>query len=172
MFTVSVLESTQLLSIIPEHPMTRLYHLSNGSLAFCQKLATFCKLKDYDYDLRLLDEKSVLDAQKRLQELPIRFSINLLNLRQQRYNRQSKEYDFVFVTIDLSQVENLTLLFKKLYYVVKSGGNLLLFVQKDRDNISALKALLEKHLYVAVNHLDLAENYDVISAKRMHGWGN
>lgn len=165
-------EFIQLLSIIPNYPATRFFHISDGGIEFCQGLSSYCKEHDYDYDMMILDDDFQKEIEERLIDLPERSSINALKLGRQRYNIGAKEYDFAFVTMDLTQIDDLELFFKKLYHVVKSGGNLLLFVKKERDDINALKQLLERDLYVAVNHLDLAESYDFISAKRMHGWGN
>lgn len=164
----------QLVSIIPNYPMTRLLQLEESDdLRVAGYLGAYAKERDFDFDLILLDEEIVEKAKEHLQgRLPKRSSISSFRLKQQRYNRESKEYDFVFVTLDLSQVENLELFFKKLYHVIRNAGNLLLFIDRERDDYEHLKAILEKDLYVAVNKLDLSERYDVISAKRMHGWGD
>ncbi len=45
--------------------------------------------------------------------------------------------------------------------VVERGAPLLEHIDKD----------LEECYFVAINHIDIFDDYDVVTAKKMHGWG-
>jgi ubiquinone/menaquinone biosynthesis C-methylase UbiE len=89
-----------------------------------------------------------------------------------RYNRHSKMYDFVFVSIDLEKVENQKMFFKKLYAVSKNAGKVL-FITSLKEDLQTLEEKLIEYNYVAVNSIaSTFSNYQILSAQKMHGWGN
>ena len=70
--------------------------------------------------------------------------------------------------------ENTSILNESLATLCKEYNNVFLFISKsgyaERDE---WRTLLEEHYYVSVTIIDnIFKEYDVISAKRMHGWGN
>jgi ubiquinone/menaquinone biosynthesis C-methylase UbiE len=81
-------------------------------------------------------------------------------------------YDFVFVSIDLKEVQDEKMFFKKLYAISKNGGKVL-FITSLEEDLQAFEEKLIEYNYVAINPIvSTFSNYQILSAQKMHGWGN
>lgn len=167
MHDITSKEIEKLLTIIPQdYPSMDIFHLTSHCNLLCRSLYDFCKLQAYHYDL-------MIDNPDHLKELSHTTSFNphQFYYEKQRYSRQGKSYDFVFIDIDLNKIEDEKLFFKKLYSVNKNGG-IILFIIKNSEDLHRLEETLIENNYVAVNSIvDTFENYHIISARKMHGWG-
>ena len=93
-------------------------------------------------------------------------------LKKRRFNSQSKVYDILFLQIDLKNIEDINLFYKKLYPISKNGSKLI-FILKKSEDIYLLAQKLEDENYVAINPIENTfSNYQILSATKMHGWGN
>ncbi len=172
MYNMSKKELESLLAIIPNHPMTQLFHVNNNSIYLAQELNNFAKIKEFEYDIVSTNEKFIEELNESIENRAEKTTIHKLKIEQHRYNRHSKMYDFAFVTIDINQIEELGIFLKKLHTIIKNGGYLLLFLDKDEKNMLNILQLLEDKLYVAINTIEISDKYQIISAKKMHGWGD
>ena len=172
MYTMSKKELDSLLSIIPNHPMTQLFHLNDNSIDLSQELNNFAKREEFEYDVATTDEKFIQELKESIENKSDNLTIHKLNLKQHRYNRHSKLYDFAFITMDIDEIDNLGLFLKKLHTIIKNSGYLLLFLEKEEKNMQEILQLLEDKLYVAINPIEISDQYQIVSAKKMHGWGN
>ena len=154
-------EFEKLLEMIPPYPKTNIFHLNNFDLTSSEILFDFCKTNDYDYDLVSSDE----DFLEKLKE----FDATKLTIKQPRYNRHAKLYDYVFLTLDLEDIEDKKLFFKKVYHICKNSAKILIFLENGYHD--ELEQLLEELNFVASNYIDLSQNYKVLSVQKMHGWG-
>ncbi len=161
-----------LLSIIPNHPLTQLFHINDDNINLSNDLNNFVKANKFEYDITTTDENFIEELKTNIQNISDKTTIHKLDLKQHRYNRHSKIYDFAFITMNLKEIKDLGLFFKKLHSIIKNSGYLLLFVEKNQENMPEILQLLEDKLYVAINKIDISSKYEVISAKKMHGWGN
>ena len=161
-----------LLSIIPNHPLTQLFHINDNSVSLSNDLNNFIKKNNFEYDITTTDENFLEELKNKIQDISDKTTIHKLDLKQHRYNRHSKIYDFAFVSMNIKEIKDLGLFLKKLHTIIKNSGYLLIFVEKDQDNLQEILQLLEDKLYVAINTIDISPNYEVISAKKMHGWGD
>ncbi len=161
-----------LLSIIPNHPLTQLFHINDYNISLSNDLNDFVKKNEFEYDITTTNEDFLEELNNKIENISNKTTIHKLDLKQHRYNRHSKIYDFVFVTMDIDKIEDLGLFFKKLHSIIKNSGYLLLFIEKNQNNLPKILQLLEDKLYVAINTIDISTKYEVISAKKMHGWGN
>lgn len=158
-------EARELLTIIPrDYPSQDIYHLTENCGVFAHKLHDLCKSQGYLLDLMIPDSKEF----ENIAELKAhKFYYN-----KNRYNRHSRVYDFVFVSIDLEKIEDIDTFYKKIYAISKNGGKVLFFVDNSCD-IRALEDRLIKHNYVAVNPIENTfKNYQILGAVKMHGWDN
>ncbi|NPA29503.1 MAG: hypothetical protein GXO33_04890 [Epsilonproteobacteria bacterium] len=60
----------------------------------------------------------------------------------------------------------------KLHAAVKNAGTLALLIRRDAPLLRRIDALLEEADYVAVGHVEIFEAFDVVTAKKLHGWGS
>jgi hypothetical protein len=154
-------EFEKLLEMIPPYPKTNIFHLNNFDLTSSKVLFEFCKTNDYDYDLLSSDDKFLEKLSK--------FKATKLNIKQPRYNRHAKLYDYVFLTIDLDDIEDKKLFFTKIYHICKNASKILIFLENGYHD--ELENLLEELNFVASNYIDISKNYRVLSVQKMHGWG-
>jgi len=168
MQTIRDEEIEELLTIIPRgYPQQDIFHLTNNCLGLCEALDRLTKAENYHYDLMIADE-NYYTTLKETSDL----KVQAFDFKKSRYNRQARQYDFVFVHIDLETVENMELFYKKLYAISKNGSKVLFIVDKSCDLLHFEEILIE-HNYVAVNAIENTfENFHIMSAQKMHGWGN
>jgi len=160
-------EIIELLQIIPDgFPSINIYHISSYASLFSSILKEFALKNNYEYDLRCLDN-SFLNSLK-----SYGLDATLLDINKHRYNEHAKLYDYLFLTIDLDEIEQKMLFLKKIYAIMKNGGKLILISKKDKDQILLLQ-LLEDSNFVAINPIENTfKNYHILSAQKMHGWGS
>lgn len=161
----------QLLSIIQNHPAMRIMHISDGGEQFCNTLKDFTEQREYEYQLNITND-TFYHKIKELYSDNEWCNVQPMKYEQRRYANMAKQYDFVFVSASIPNgiEEDFA---KKIHTHIKNAGNIILFLSKD-DIESKYKwfRYLEEALFVAINSIDMFENYEIIIAKKMHGWGN
>jgi len=160
----------QLLSIIPEHPATRIMHISDGGEELSDSFRDFVEKHDYEYLLNTPSEEFFPKAKERYAESK-HCIIKKIKLQQRNYASMAKRYDYLFVTADIPEEmqEEFT---KRVHPHIKNAGNIILFLPKnDLMILDRWRGYLEENFYVAINNIDMFENYEILIAKKMHGWG-
>lgn len=94
--------------------------------------------------------------------------VDEFRLEQQRYNNHAVLYDFVFLCADIEKRGDMLEISNKLYRVLKNAGHV--FILTPINSTSKLTETVEESNFVAVNTISLDSQYDIISAKKMHGW--
>jgi hypothetical protein len=155
-------EIEELLTIIPRnYPSMDIFHLTKSCDIFTEVLDDFCTKEGYLYELMLTDIDNCQSEKA-----------HKFDFDKNRYNRHSRLYDFIFITIELEYIENINSFYKKLYPISKNGGTVIFIVDKNRD-LREFEERLIKENYVAVNPItDTFKNYKILCAQKMHGWGN
>ncbi len=168
MQNIDAQEIKELLTIIPrDYPSLDIFHLTSLSCGLCEELDALCKSQEYGYELVIPDTNYFELISKTTNFKPHKFDFN-----KNRYNRHAKQYDFVFVKIDLKEIEDFDIFCKKLHAVIKNAGKVI-FILEEGHNLRELEDRLIKHNYVAVNEIENTfKNYQILGANKMHGWGN
>ncbi len=145
-------EIDDLLTIIPrDYPSFEIFHLTDCENDMCKELDELCDSQKYDYTKVILDSEF---------------------LKKRRFNTHSKVFDILFFQINLQNIDDIDLFYKKLYPISKNGAKLIFIIEKSED-IYLLAQKLEDENYVAINPIDNTfSNYQILSATKMHGWGN
>jgi len=162
----------QLLQIIQSKPGQRIVHFSDDSSIITESLSKLCKTHDSAYHLYCTNDtsyKQSVDTYKDQDHI----HITKFMLRRPRYLMQGIEFDYLIATLDFRE-EDKALFLKKCYPIIRTGGNIMIIIPnsayKERDE---WREILEEQYYVSVTIIDdMFADYDVIVAKRMHGWGN
>lgn len=162
----------QLLPIIGPYPSTSVAHFSDMNIEVSHAIHTFCRQKNYTYQLNCTDHSFYADAVK---SFTGNSDIRIIDfgLDRPRYLIQGKTYEYIFVTVDLPDDQRDDFL-KKTHEILRNAGNILLFLPKMTDaQRYQWEKLLEENYYVATNTInDLFESYDLLISKKMHGWGD
>jgi len=161
-----------IVNIILPYPATRVMHISDGEAEYeiklAQRLFEHTQRCDYDFQLNLL-------RSDKLEECKSQFStdissVRLLHPQQPRYGMQGRFYDYLYVSATIKD-EMLEEFIKKVYTVIKSGGIIIAFTDKNSQTYERWFHLLQDNYFVAINPIDISEDFHIMSAKKMHGWG-
>ncbi|NPA60744.1 MAG: hypothetical protein GXO06_00475, partial [Epsilonproteobacteria bacterium] len=157
-----------LLSIIPDHPATRIMHITKDEIEFVEQIKRFVEIKNYEYLINTLDRHFLRDIEELKSK---RVSIKYVSLKQRRYVNMAKLYDFVFVTTIIPD-RVLDIFLNRIHSHIRNAGNIIFLIERDRDDKRyRLYDLLEKNYFVATNSIDIFRDYEVVISKKMHGWG-
>jgi len=165
---------SDIVNIILPYPATRVMHISDGQVQFddeiklTQRLFEHTQRCDYDFQLNLV-------CSDKLEEYKSRFSspsssVRLLHLKQPRYGMQGKFYDYLYTSATIEE-EMLGEFIQKVYTVIKSGGIILAFTDKNPQTYERWFHALQDNYFVAINPIDISDDFHIISARKMHGWG-
>ncbi len=162
----------QLLQIIQKKPAQRIVHFSNGSHILSKALAALCKEYQSDYYLNCVKD-ACFEKAKTKYENQSHVHVMKFALQRPRYKIQGIEYDYLIATLNFQEVDKESFL-SKCYPIIRTGGNIVLLIPNANYNQQdEWNALLEEKYYVSATIInDIFDDYDVIVAKRMHGWGN
>ncbi len=160
----------QLLSIIPQHPATRIMQISQGGLQLSDALSSFVRDRDYEFLLNITNDIFYEEIKDRYIET-MDTKVKKLKLQQRRYVSMAKMYDFVFVTAIISD-EIQEQFAKTIHGHIKNAGNIIIFLPKnDLKVLDNWRQTLEDNYFVATNTIDIFDKYEILISKKMHGWG-
>lgn len=160
----------QLLEIIPNYPGLRVSQFSDGGEVFSNILYSLCVERGYEYQLNVFNEDFYIKAKNLYGGDKLSF-VKLIKWNQRRYASLAKQYDVLFVTATVPN-EHRELFTKNIYSHIKSAGHIILFLEKGNyQDIDEWRSFLEEYLFVSISTLDIFENYEILIAKKMHGWG-
>ncbi|WP_456383558.1 hypothetical protein [Hydrogenimonas sp.] len=157
---------TQLIS--PHYPNQLIMHLTDGSTDLHRTLFEFTKSKGFEYDLKAIGCQ--IDDLETDSHPCCR--IESLDLAARQYNRHARVYENVYVTLEASTLESdIQTVLKKFFRIMKNAGILTMLVERGSPLLERIDNDLEAGYFVAVNHIDIFDDYDVVTAKKLHGWG-
>ena len=158
-----------LLGIVSSHPRVRIAHFSEGGKVFVDALNDLAKEREYEYQLSIIGREFLAETKARCSLNDISL-IKGIKWEQNRYASEARQFDFLFVT---AQVPNdfRREFAKKIYSHIKSAGQIILFLEKNnRQNIDEWQMFLEEYAFVSMSTLDIFQNYELLIARKMHGW--
>ncbi len=83
-----------------------------------------------------------------------------------------RDNDIVVFKDIFTKHANIELLLRIAYTTLANTAEVVIVEPKGSLDIEATKALLEKFEFRAPNAMDILKGYDVLTAKKMHMWGN
>ncbi len=149
-----------LFEIIPPYPGLNIALIEDNQDGIVEELHNFCQKIEASLHVKALGDREESRSEN--------MRIKSFSFEQTKYNNFSTLYDFLFLCADINTRDDMEMIFKKIYRVMKNAGNLLICVRKD-DKVSYME-LLENTNYVALNSIELNQDTEVITAKKMHGW--
>ncbi len=84
----------------------------------------------------------------------------------------ARDFEYIILSDILSYCQNKEKIVKTMYKALENSANIIVLEKKSHNNIEEIKELLEKNSFVAINHIDLFKEYNLITAKKLHMWGS
>jgi len=149
-----------LFDVIPPHPGLNIALIEDSKDMAMNLLLKYCRQIKATLHVKALKDRESLNSN----DLRVKnFSFN-----ESKYNNFSILYDFLFLCVDISDRDDIEMIFKKIYRVLKNAGNLFICIK--RGEADRYLQILEGINYVALNSIELNRDTEVIVAKKMHGW--
>lgn len=147
-----------LFTLIPNHPGTFIALIEDENFDFSQKLLKHTKSIDGSLHVKSLANKNYDNS----------LHVEEFDFEQKKYNSHAVQYDFIFLCVDIDGRKDFLDIANKFYRVLKNAGHL--FVLNKKESTCKLSSTLEESNFVALNTINLNLDFDIISAKKMHGW--
>ncbi len=162
-----------LLEIIGTDPSMQIAHFSSGGEELIEALDDYCSSKGYLYQINAVDKLLYENLKKWFKDVSKTTLIDNFQLERKSYMKHAKQYDYLFVSIEIEDDFQDDFL-KRVHKIILNAGNIIIFIPKgDIDKRYQLIASLEESYFVATSVIDdMFENYDIIISKKMHGWGS
>ncbi len=159
----------QLTQLISTHyPNQLIMQISDGGCDLHHTLYEFTRNKGYEFDLLGVD----WECDELAKEDHPGYRTEMLDLSRRQYNRHGRKYDNLFVTLDEELLyADLSTMLKKIYRIMKNAGIVTFLIDRDAPLRSEMDRYLEEGYFVAISHIDIFDDYDIVTAKKMHGWG-
>ncbi len=149
-----------LFDVIPPHPGLNIALIEDSKDMVVNSLLKYCKQIKATLHVKALESRESLNSSD--------LRVKNFSFDESKYNNFSILYDFLFLCVDISDRDDIEMIFKKIYRVLKNAGNLFICIKKDEAN--KYLQILESINYVALNSIELNAHTEVIVAKKMHGW--
>jgi len=152
-----------------QYPNQQVLHLSDGENDLHKYLFEMTKTRGFEYDLRLIGEGAALPFDPSGHPA---CTVEPLDLNRKAYNKHARLYEYVFVTVkDSILQEDIVQILKKIFRLMKNSGVLVILPEKGGTLQVEIDRILEEGYFVAINHIDIFDRLDVVNARKMHGWG-
>ena len=89
-----------------------------------------------------------------------------------RLKGHAREFEYIILSDILSHCPNADKIIQIMYKALENSANIIILEKKSNDNLDEIKELLDKTSFVAINHIDLFKEYNLITAKKLHMWGS
>ena len=159
-----------LFEVFPDFPSIRVMQITDKEPQVVIKVATFLKEKGYGFDVMATDASFLQVLKESIQNPSEYLEIRSLDYDSTKYNYHGKNYDSVFVNVDFEKIKDERYFFERIYATMKNAAGLIVLIPKHSPILEGLVERLEGYNFVAVNPIDLLDEYQVVYAKKMHGW--
>jgi len=152
-----------------QYPNQQILHITDCKTDLHEYLFDMTKERGFEYDLR-----HTIDTPPSMSDVQMHpaFSSERLDLKRRAYNKHARLYEYVFVTVDEESIaDDLEEMLKKIFRIMKNSGVLVFLLKKRGPLEDEIDKVLEEGYFVAVNHIDIFDDFDVVNARKMHGWG-
>ncbi len=149
-----------LFEVIPKHPSLNIAIINENYDSCVNQLVDFCINIEANLYIKTVSELNI--------KLKKNIYVENFSFEQARYNKKSLQYDFLFLCAHSHDLSDLSTVFKKCYRVIKNAANIFILSKKEKSQ--DMMELLEETNYVAISTIELNDDYEIVCAKKMHGW--
>ena len=98
--------------------------------------------------------------------------IKFIDEKSARIKSSARDFEYIILSDILSYCPNKDKIIKLHYKALENSANIIVLEKKLNNNLEEIKELLDKSSFVAINNIDLFEEYHLITAKKLHMWGS
>lgn len=98
--------------------------------------------------------------------------IDFIDEKSARLKSSARDFEYIILSDILSYCPNKDKIVKIMYKALENSANIIILEKKSNQNLDEIKTLLDKTSFVAINDIDLFDNYYLITAKKLHMWGS
>ncbi|MCP4971482.1 MAG: hypothetical protein GY932_12935 [Arcobacter sp.] len=98
--------------------------------------------------------------------------IEFIDEKSARLRASARDFEYIVLSNILFFCPNKDKVLKMYYKALENSANIIILEKKSNDNLEEIKSLLDKTSFVAINNIDLFEDYHLITAKKLHMWGS
>ena len=89
-----------------------------------------------------------------------------------RLKHGAREFEYIILHDVLFLCEYQEKILRMMYKALENSANIIILEHYTHYNQDALQTLLDKVGFVAINSIELFDEYALITAKKLHMWGN
>jgi len=98
--------------------------------------------------------------------------IQFIDEKSARLKASAREFEYIVLSDILSYCPNKDKILKLAYKALENSANIIILEKKSNENLDEIKELLDNTSFVAINNIDLFDEYHLITAKKLHMWGS
>ncbi len=87
-----------------------------------------------------------------------------------RFKSKTRDYEYAILSDILQHCEYQEKMLKLVYHSLENSSQIIVLCNKEDIELSTIKKLLDKSNFLAINDIDLFEQYHLVVAKKMHMW--
>lgn len=122
-----------------------------------------------DNSLNLVN--TALEEVKNENEGNIKF-IPFVDENSARLKATAREYEYIVLSDILNYCPNKDKILKLMYKAIENSGNIIILEKKENNNRYEILDLLENIGFQAPNYIELFDDVEIYTAKKMHHWDN
>ena len=84
--------------------------------------------------------------------------------------KPAREYEYIVLSDVIFYCLNKDKILKSLYKALENSANIIILEKKENKNLDEIKRLLDESSFVAINNIELFDEYNLITAKKLHMW--
>lgn len=122
-----------------------------------------------DNSLNLVNE--TLEEVKKQNEGSIKY-IPFIDENSAKLKATAREFEYIVLSNILNQCSKKEIILKLMYKAIENSGNIIILEKKEHKNRYEILELLENIGFQAPNYIDLFDDVEIYTAKKMHHWDN
>ena len=144
----------------------------------CKEFSQFLELFEKNPNIAILNINDGCDTIKsNLQYLVDELGGKLVNkefkeLDSLKIRLTPREFEYAVICDCLDKFEDEDKIIKEVYHSLENSAQIILLSKKGKIDPYKIIDILDKNDFRAMNKIDIFEKYDLVTAKKMHMWGN
>lgn len=151
----------ELIKFLPQLRMLYVGHYDESMVKFISK-----QLESVNGHL----DATIYENESKLYEAD-NIKYRVLDTLKKPFRSASREYEQLVVFDIFHLIENKDRFLQSIFRALENSGEVALISPKESD-IHVIKEMMQDNGFVAINDIDIFEDYYLISAKKMHGWSH